>query len=297
MSTARSLGKGLSALLGEADIARMSQAAGGDIRELAVTEIRNYAGQPRKNFSEKSLAELSQSILENGVLQPILVRPAASGGGYEIIAGERRWRAAQLAGLAVVPVVVKEVATDAAYVMALIENIQREDLNPVEEAEGYQQLLEQLQMTQEQLAQRLGKSRSHVTNMLRLLQHGEVVLQYLRQGLLSTGHAKVLLGLDHTEELASRIIAEGWSVRDTERYVQQLAKRVNEHTRQEPLKERASNKDADLVHLEGMMTESLGMRVEIQELPEGGKVVIYFKTLEQLDAVLQKIGANMALAS
>ena len=208
------LGRGLESLFEET----ARDVGGGGVETLPLREIEPDKDQPRKSFSDESLAELAASITEHGVLQPITVRSAPSG-GYKIIAGERRWRAARLAGLTEVPVVIKDVTESEAMELALIENLQREDLDPVEEAFGYRQLMDRCGLTQEQAAKKLGKSRSAVANSLRLLNLPEKALEWLQKGALSTGHAKVILGLEDQEKqlaAAAAVVENGLNVRLSE---------------------------------------------------------------------------------
>ena len=214
------LGKGLDALFLDNS---MEESQGAAVK-LAINEIEPNRAQPRKTFNEDALAELSQSIATHGVIQPLLVRPLHDG-GYQLIAGERRWRAARMAGLHEVPVVIRDMTDSEAMELALVENLQREDLNPIEEARGFQLLMETYALTQEQAAVRVGKSRPAVANAMRLLLLPEPVLELVEAGTLSAGHARALLGLQSEEEtqaLASEILRHGWSVRETERRVKAL---------------------------------------------------------------------------
>lgn len=212
----RGLGRGLSALLGESEeIAHASDPASG-VRDIPIELIHRNAEQPRQAFDEDELAELEASIRDKGVLQPILVRPSRREGEYEIVAGERRWRAAQRAGLMAIPALVRTLGDTEAFEIAIIENIQRADLNPIEEGRAYSSLMGRLQITQEETARRLGKSRSHVANTLRLMQLPPGVQDHLVAKRLSAGHARALLTADNAEALADRIVAQGLSVRETE---------------------------------------------------------------------------------
>jgi ParB family chromosome partitioning protein len=279
MAKLKGLGRGLDALL-----------AGNDTRpedaqaELAVGVLKPGRFQPRTRMDPQSIAELADSIKAQGLIQPILVRPV-DGGKYEIIAGERRWRAAQLAGLVQVPVVVRAVPDQAALAMALVENIQREDLNPLEEAGGIHRLIDEFRMTHDTAAQAVGRSRSAVTNLLRLLNLAKPVQELLMRGKLDMGHARALLAVSGPRqvELAHQVVSRGLSVRETE----QLAGRAEVTTRKPPRKHR---KDRDLLALEEDLAEKLGAPVTISPGKGGkGKLVIGYSSLDQLDEFLRKL--------
>jgi ParB family transcriptional regulator, chromosome partitioning protein len=273
----KGLGRGLDALLGE-DRAPARESLG----TIELARIRPGKYQPRTRMDEQNLSELAQSIRSQGLLQPLVVR--AVEGGYELIAGERRWRAAQMAGLTEVPAIVREVPDDAALVMALIENIQREDLNPVEEAAGVQRLIDEFSMTHEQAADAVGRSRSATTNLLRLLRLAKPVQEMLMRGALEMGHARALLALDGARqiEVASRVSAKGLSVRDTEALVQKLARGM-------PAR-RNKKTDRDLARLEEELSGRLGTTVEIQAGAKGrGKLVLHYSNLDHLDALLKRL--------
>ena len=279
MAKLKGLGRGLDALL-----------AGNENRpeeapaELAVGMLKPGRFQPRTRMDPQSIAELADSIKAQGLIQPILVRPV-DGGKYEIIAGERRWRAAQLAGLAQVPVVVRAVPDQAALAMALIENIQRENLNPLEEAGGIHRLIDEFRMTHDAAAQAVGRSRSAVTNLLRLLNLARPVQELLMQGKLDMGHARALLAVSGPRqvELAHQVVSRGLSVRETE----QLASRTEVTARKPPRKHR---KDRDLQALEEDLAEMLGAPVNISPGKGGkGKLVISYVSLDQLDEILARL--------
>jgi len=279
MAKLKGLGRGLDALLAGNDTP-----AGDAQAELAVGMLKPGRFQPRTRMDPQSIAELADSIKAQGLLQPILVRQV-DGGKYEIIAGERRWRAAQLAGLAQVPVVVRAVSDQAALAMALIENIQREDLNPLEEAGGIHRLIDEFRMTHDIAAQAVGRSRSAVTNLLRLLNLAKPVQELLMQGKLDMGHARALLALSGQRqvELAHQVVSRGLSVRETE----QLAGRAEAHVRKTTCKHR---KDRDLQALEESLAEKLGAPVTITPGKHGrGKLVIGYSSLDQLDEFLRKL--------
>jgi ParB family chromosome partitioning protein len=284
--TARGLGKGLSALLGEAPApASASEAsAKGGVREVEIGRIRPNPNQPRSHFNEDSLAELADSIAERGVLQPILLRPNGRE-AFEIIAGERRWRAAQRAGLHVIPAVVRDgVDEEETAELALIENIQREDLNAIEEAEGYRQLVNRHGHTQEAIAQIVHKSRSHVANLLRLLDLPEFVRQSLMRGDINMGHARAVAAAPDPEDLTREIVRKGLSVRQAEA----RAKRAKKGPAELVLdKSRAI--DPDLAALERQLGDMLGIKVQVSHKGQGGTVALHYSSLEQLDMICQRL--------
>ena len=269
------LGRGLSALLGDAGTTQ--EPANDGIREVSIADIFSDPDQPRKHFDEDALDELAASIRKHGILQPIVVRPTG-GGGYRIVAGERRWRAAQRAGLERIPVIIKQVDDKTALELAIVENVQRADLNAIEEAAGYQQLVDQYQYSQNDLAAVIGKSRSHVANTLRLMRLPESVRGFIIDGSLSAGHARALITANDPEGLARRIISEGLSVRDIERLSQSPS-----HQSSAP--KAKAEKDADLKALEASLSDLTGLKVTVDHGARGGTVTIAYKTLEQLDAV------------
>lgn len=236
---------------------------------------------PRKHFAETDLEDLARSIREKGLIQPLVVRPR-SDGDYEIVAGERRWRAAQRAGVHDLPVVVRELSDSEALEIALIENIQRSDLNPLEEARAYSQLLERFNYTQQQLADSLGKSRSHIANTLRLLTLPESVRQQIEDGKLTAGHARALVAVDSADALADQIIKLGLSVREAEELARHASEPVSRKKKVE--------KDADTKALEKSLADALGLRVEVADRGRsGGAVIIKYKTLEQLEEVCRRL--------
>jgi ParB family chromosome partitioning protein len=300
MTTAkkRGLGRGLDALLGgarepdqpaapDAGAEPTAEAVPGEaVRRLPLTRIDRGRYQPRREFDADSLRELADSIASQGVLQPIVVRPV-DGERYEIIAGERRWRACQQAGLADIPVVVREVDEQTAFAIALIENIQREDLAPLEEAGALQRLQEEFGLTHQQVAEAVGKSRTTVTNLLRLLELGAEAKALLDAGRLEMGHARALLGLrDDAQTLAARqVVARGLSVRETERLVRRLQAEDGSGERA-----RTPAEDPDIRRLQDDLAERLGARVAIQHGTKGtGKLVIAYNSLDELDGILAHI--------
>ncbi|NJN50599.1 MAG: ParB/RepB/Spo0J family partition protein [Gammaproteobacteria bacterium] len=279
----RGLGRGLDALLGAAPDSD-DAAASPDLTETEIAQIHRSPYQPRQHFDDEALAELAASIRAQGVMQPIVIRPRPVG-GFEIIAGERRWRAAQLAGLTTIPAVVKQVADEQAVAMALIENIQREDLNPLEEAVALQRLLEEFRLTQQQVADAVGKSRVTVTNLLRLLQLSSAVREMLSRGELEMGHARALLSLPagDQESVALQVVLRGLSVRQTEALVRDAMKPKTAKTRSSA----APAKDADVRRLEMDLSERIGAAVTIDSDPKGrGRVVIAYSNLDELDGIL-----------
>jgi ParB family chromosome partitioning protein len=280
MARMKGLGRGLDALLGAGN----EPAGGGEtLAALAVEALQPGRYQPRMRIDQETLAELAESIKVQGVMQPILARPAG-GGRYEIVAGERRWRAARMAGLATVPVLVREIDDRHALAIALIENIQREDLNPLDEATGVKRLIEEFAMTHAEAAESLGRSRTAVTNALRLLELAPPVQDLMRAGKLDMGHARALLGLPALKqvELARMAAAKQLSVRQVEQLVAGLAKRTTGSART----------DRDVARLEEDWSQKLGTTVKIQAgmKPGTGKLVVHYATLDQLDALLNKLG-------
>ena len=269
------LGRGLSALLD--DIAAPPTAAAPGIVRLPVADIVPNPGQPRRQFDETAMAELVASVKTHGVLQPILVR--RFNGRHQIIAGERRWRAAQAAGLHEIPVVVRQLDDRQISEIALIENIQRADLNAIEEAEGFSRLIEQFGLNQESLARAVGKSRSHVANTLRLLNLPTTIREHLRAGRLSAGHARALLGAEEPEKLAAQILTRGLSVRQAEAMAAAQPKN--------PEARRTNAKDSDTLALERQLLERLGLQVAIKHFGKGGQVTISYNDLDQLDGLIR----------
>ena len=293
----KGLGLGLEALLGP----RVADTAPADASRpttLKLSQLQAGKYQPRTRMDEGSLYELAESIKSQGIMQPILVRPVGAS-GYEIIAGERRFRAARLAGLDEVPVLVKEVPDEAAAVMALIENIQREDLNPLEEAQGLQRLVAEFNLTHEQAAQAVGRSRSAASNLLRLLNLTTPVQQMLMAGDLDMGHARALLGLDAGAQVASatEIVSKKLSVREAERLVARAQADSPTSGRQAPLLRVKKDKSRDIVRLEEQLADALTAQVEIRihrstSRGEQGEVAISFGSLDELNGLLDKLGAK-----
>ena len=293
----KGLGMGLQALLGEAAPARqapaVSEAAAprGGVREIEVSRIRPNPNQPRVHFDEDALDELADSIRQRGVLQPILLRP--DGEDFMIIAGERRWRAAQRARLHAIPAIVREIDESTTSEIALIENIQRQDLNPLEEADGYKQLIQRHGHTQDEVGRIVHKSRSHVANLLRLLDLPEFVRQSLLKGDISMGHARAVATSEDPEELAREIIAKGLSVRQAE------AKASRQRSRPSPGPDigrgsarSATVVDADLQVLERQLGDLLGLKVQVAHKGQGGAVTLHYSSLDQLDMICQRLSGE-----
>ena len=281
----RGLGRGLSALLGEADATAAGEAPRpGDGRDLPIELIERNPAQPRRDFAEAELEELASSIRERGVLQPILVRPApGEPGRYQIVAGERRWRAGQRAGLREMPAVVRELDDRTTLEIAIIENVQRVDLNAVEEALGYRDLVDRFGRTQEDIAGIVGKSRSHVANTLRLLGLPEAVQLELRAGRLSAGHARALAAAPDPAALARQVVEQGLNVREAEA----LARRAQAPAR--PASPATPTKDADTRALEDDLSEALGLGVEITHHDGAGELRVRYTSLEQLDDLCRRL--------
>lgn len=279
------LGRGLAALIGDMaslEGARVTEAGG--VKRLPVEFIIANRANPRRTFNEEQLEELTNSVREKGVMQPLLVRPSTDPNVFELIAGERRWRAAQRAGLHDVPVIVRDVDDKEALELAIIENVQRADLNPLEEALGYGQLIEQFEYTQQDLAQVIGKSRSHVANTLRLLRLPEDVQSMVSSGILTAGHARTLITAEDPARLAKQIVSGGLSVREAEALSQQRDI-AGKRKPTEPVVQR----DADTVALERRLSDALGLSVSLAHSERGGKLEIRYKTLEQLDGICARL--------
>lgn len=278
------LGRGLSALMGDAPTPPATPS--GAPRTLPVEALEPSPFQARSTPDPAALAELAASIREHGILQPILVRPTPGAAGrFQILGGERRWRAAQQAKLHDVPVVIRDLDDRGAMAAGLVENLQREDLNALEEAEGYQRLLAEFGLKQEGLGQAVGKSRSHVANTLRLLNLPTKVRDLLRGGTLSAGHARALLGAQDPERLAGMVVVKGLSVRQTEALAAAAPR--------DPAARRGAKPDADTAALERRLTERLGLKVGIKSAGKGGQVTISYRDLDQLDGVLRLLDPEM----
>jgi ParB family transcriptional regulator, chromosome partitioning protein len=284
------LGRGLAALIGDdvieapvnqtQDLAPAGSIVG--LRHLPIDMLKANPNNPRRHFSEDDIASLALSLKEKGVLQPIMVRP--KGSDYEIVAGERRWRAAQRAGIHQVPVIIRELDDRETLEIAIIENVQRSDLNPLEEARAYKMLMDQYDYTQQQLAESIGKSRSHIANTLRLMQLPQSVLSHIESGQLSAGHARAIVATENPNDLAEQIIKLGLSVRQAE-----------DLTREQSAKSKTSSKsekDADTRALENSLSAALGLSVSIDHKGRGGQIAISYKTLEQLELVAHRLSKS-----
>ena len=277
----KGLGRGLSSLMGESATEELkSQSTGGDLK-IAISKLRPSSIQPRRLFDKNSINELAESIKSKGLVQPILVRPSKSEvGEYEIIAGERRWRAAQIAQLHELPAVVKNLDDVEALEMAIIENVQRADLSPIEEAAGYKKLMEQYNHTQEALAPIVGKSRSHIANIIRLLNLPASIQDMISQGIITSGHARAIMNSAFPVELAKKIVDENLSVRQAESLVKEKKTKPPKH----------KLKPTDTLDLEQRLTELLGLDVVISDNGKrGGSIKVKYKTLDQLELVTNKL--------
>jgi ParB family chromosome partitioning protein len=279
MSANPRLGRGLAALMGDTP-APTAAADAGPVRSLAIETLEPGPFQPRLNFQAESLAELVDSIRARGILQPLLVRPHPDKPGqFQIIAGERRWRAAQQAGLHELPVLVRPLADTEAMAAALVENLQRQDLNPIEEAEGFRRLIDEFGLTQEQLGQAVGKSRSHIANAIRLLQLPQSVRHEVQIGSLSAGHARALLAHPEPEKAALSVIARGLNVRQTEALAQERPRPEGS----------VKEKDPETEALERDLSGRLGLAVQIGFDGKGGTVSIKYRSLDQLDGIVAQL--------
>lgn len=290
------LGRGLSALMADIETPATTSADATprtprDARRVPIDRIRPNPDQPRRSFAEGALQELAASIREKGVIQPLIVRPdPADGDRYQIVAGERRWRAAQLAQLHDLPVIIRDFDDTEVLEVAIIENIQRADLNALEEAQGYRQLIDRFGHTQDQLAQAMGKSRSHIANLMRLLALPDPIQDMLRNGDLTAGHARALLTADDPLALARKAVAEGWSVRDVEKHAK--SKPSDDGTpRSRAMAGRGTDKDADTLALEGDLSATLGMPVSIDHdtASGAGRVSIRYADLAALDDLIARL--------
>ena len=280
------LGRGLAALIGDVGEETKKTERARSQRRVPVEFLRPNPRNPRRNFSDADLEELTASLRERGVIQPIVVRPTRGAGDrFEIIAGERRWRAAQRAGLHDVPIVSVEVTDDEALQLAIIENVQRSDLNAIEEATGYQTLIDDFGHSHDEIAKVVGKSRVHITNTLRLLKLPEAVQIHVRSGKLTAGHARMLVGRADAERRAEQIIADGLNVRQVEEWMRSAGS-----DRGRPAGANGkSGKSADTVAVEKRISDALGLRVSIDHRGEGGVVHVHYGNLDQLDEVVRRL--------
>ena len=291
----RGLGRGLDSLLGDAIRDRPSNDTPvapdqSSIRLLPIADLKPHPDQPRRHFAQTALEELAQSIRERGIIQPIVVRPAPSGKGYQIVAGERRWRAAQRAALHEIPAIIRDFGDSETLEIALIENVQREDLNPIEEAEAYHRLTEDFGHSQKALAALVDKSRSHVANLMRLLDLPNSVRALMLENRLQMGHARALIGYDDAEGLAHRIERDGLTVRDVEKIVRQSKGGA------EPRRRASTNSpksdDPDIKALETQLSDLLGLDVAIASEGSCGRMTIRYGSLDQLDMLCQRLSGG-----
>ena len=272
----KGLGRGLSSLIGEGKVSSNTKAS--------ISDLTRNKYQPRKKFDETSLNELSESIKSRGIIQPIIVRDSNGNSKYEIIAGERRWLAAQKAGLHEVPIVVIDADDKKALEFGIVENVQRHDLNAIEEAEGYKRLIDEFSYDQEQVAKFIGKSRSHITNSLRLLSLPDEVIEFVKENKISPGHAKILVGLENCQLISKKIISKKLSVRQTESLVRAY---------KTPSKKLMKNKDPNIRILEQNLMEKIGMNVEIKNKKNNkGSIIFNYKELDQLNRIIESVKKN-----
>lgn len=287
----KNLGRGLDALLGEGSKGTAEAAKPRDSTQVPIEFLRPGRYQPRHSIDEEQIAELAQSIRENGIILPLLVRRHPDDdNAYEIIAGERRWRAAQQAKLHEVPVVVRDLSDQESLEIALVENLQRQDLTPLEEADGYQRLMDEFSHTQDALSKTVGKSRSHVANMMRLLGLPEAVKKMMHQGELTAGHARALLNAPDPVELARQVVKKELNVRQTERL-------VRKKTRQADAPPGPKGKNVDTLALEKDLSNLLGLKVEIKFKGGGGSLTVHYGSLEQLDDILHRLSQGGTAAA
>ena len=280
------LGRGLASLIGDAGAEPTPEQRARGQRKVSIAFLKPNPRNPRKQFSDADLGELAGSIRERGIIQPIVVRTVRGAtDAYEIIAGERRWRAAQRAGLHEVPIIIHEANDAEALELAIIENVQRADLNPLEEGMGYQALADEYKYSQEDIAKTVGKSRSHVANTLRLLKLPESVKTYINAGKLTAGHARALIGVPDPESIAQEIVERGLNVRDVESLAQQRASAAGAPKKTRP---RAA-KDVDTLAAEKRLSDALGLTVTIEHRGERGVVQIAYRDLDQLDEVIRRL--------
>ncbi len=279
------LGRGLAALIGDVGEETKTTARGRTQRRVPVEMLKPNPRNPRRNFSDAELDELAGSIKERGIIQPIVVRPARGApDSFEIIAGERRWRAAQRAGIHDVPIISIEATDRESLELAIIENVQRTDLNPLEEAMGYESLASEFDYSHDEIAKIVGKSRTHITNTLRLLKLSEPIKAYIRAGKLSAGHARTLIGQPNAEELAAEIVDRGLNVRQVEAMARKSGKEQAREVKRKP-----RGKDADTAALEKRLSDALGLEVSVDHGENGGVLHIHYRDLDQLDEVLRRL--------
>jgi ParB family chromosome partitioning protein len=280
------LGRGLASLIGDVGAENAAVERGRGARRVPIEHVRANPRNPRKNFSEAEIAELAASIAERGIIQPIVVRALRGTDMFEIIAGERRWRAAQRAALHEVPVVIVEANDSEALQLAIIENVQRADLNALEEAAGYQALIDQFNYSQEEISKVIGKSRSHVANTLRLLKLSDQIKAYVHAGKLSAGHARMLIGQPNADKLAHDIVERGLNVREVEELAREQGARAGKTARA------PRQKDPDTLALERRVSDALGLTVTIDHRGDGGSVQVKYRDLDQLDEIVKRLARS-----
>lgn len=280
--TEKTLGRGLSAFLDLENASGNGDTATQTITNLNISEISPNPYQPRRTFNEENLRSLAASIKQSGVLQPILVKKI-SDNDYQLVAGERRFRASKIAGLSEIPAIITEVDNKEQLEIAILENIQREDLNPIDEAEGYKRLIDEFHYTQEQLSEILGKSRSHITNMLRLLTLPKKIQDHVRIGDITFGHARAIIGLEDAQKIAEKIISESMSVRDTE----ELARNMKQRKYRLNLNEKYT--DPEILNISNQISSLLGLNVNVKIRGNGGVVEVEFKNFTELDNFVRKL--------
>lgn len=275
MKDDRRLGMGLAGLIGDNYDNKEDRQ-----EHLPISLLHSSKFQPRKHFDEESLKELAISIEKSGIIQPIVVRKVSHKDGYEIIAGERRWRASKIANLSSVPVIIKDLSDKACLEISIIENIQRQDINPIEEGEAYKRLIDEFSYTHEELASALGKSRSHISNMIRMLSLSDSVKVMINEKKLSMGHARTLINIENPEDIAETIVSQGLSVRQTEKLIKDLHENNNQISQQYA-------KNQDIAVIEREISFQLGLSVKISDNNSKGKVVIQYNNLNELDLILK----------
>ncbi len=277
MKDDRRLGRGLAGLIGD-NYNKEDR--------LPVSLLHPSKFQPRKYFDEESLKELASSIEKNGIIQPIVVRKDSNDDGYEIIAGERRWRASKIANLDSAPVTIKDLSDKECLEVSIIENIQRQDINPIEEGEAYKRLIDEFSYTHEELASTIGKSRSHITNMIRMLSLSGGVKTMINEKKLSMGHARALINIENAESIAKRIVSQGLSVRQTEKLIKDLQQNNDQ-------KEYKCTKNQDMAALEGAISSQLGLKIKINDNNSKGKVMIRYNNPDELDFILKILNRKL----
>ena len=306
VATTKKLGRGLSALIAddyssEHGINVTDDSGKSGLRELSLNSVQSGKFQPRSHFDEQYIKELADSIAKSGIMQPIIVRPVEAKGGvkYEIIAGERRWRAAKIAGEITIPAIIRDVDDKQALELALIENVQRQDLNPIEEGRGYQRLMDEFDYTQEVLSKTLGKSRSHIANLLRLLNLPAEIMTMVERNELTMGHARALMGAKDPMAVAKQVVTRGLNVRQTENIARdgitktERKPRITTKGRLKQDNRPQGERNSDIIALESTLTESLGLSVQIEDYGSNGKITLNYSSLEDLDMILQRLGGAL----